>query len=261
MITTVTTNGMLLTRERVAALAPIVDEWAVSVDGLASSHNRVRASRHAFDGMRRGLAVLREASCTFGLIFTLTLTNLDEVEAVAEFALAEGAALLQVHPLEAWGRAALQDSLAAPDEDELAYAFLEVARIKGRFDGRLRVHLDVASRPVLLADPTRGFAMRASGGTADMPLAELVSPIVIEADGTVVPLQYGFGRTYALGNLAEEPLPQLARRWRSTRYPGFLALCRETFECYVPGPRSSPYFNWYEAVSIASRSRDCVVAS
>jgi MoaA/NifB/PqqE/SkfB family radical SAM enzyme len=252
MVTTITTNGMLLSRERVSALAPIVDEWAVSVDGVEPSHNRLRASRYAFDGMRRGLGALRDMGCRFGLIFTLTLTNLDELEAVAEFALAEGASLLQVHPLEAAGRAASELAPTAPDEDEIAYAFLEIARIKGRFDGALRIHLDAASRAILLADPARGFAIQPAAQTCDIPLAELVSPIVIEADGTVVPLQYGFGRRYALGNLMQEPLPQLAKRWRSTGYPAFLALCRDTYEHHVPGPRSSPYFNWYEAVSVRS---------
>ena len=245
MLTTVTTNGTLLTTERAEALAPLVDQWAVSVDGIEASHNRMRCSRHAFEGMRRGLALLREAECSFGLIFTLTMTNLDELEAVAEFAITEGASLLQVHPLELTGRAA-RLSLAEPDPEELAYAFLEVARLQRRFNGSLALHLDAASRDILRSEPSRGFAIPPPPpDTLDGKLADLVSPIVIEADGTVVPLQYGFGHRYALGNIQDETISQLARRWRAVGYEHFLALCIEAYERYVIGPQSLPYFNWY----------------
>jgi hypothetical protein len=109
------------------------------------------------------------------------------------------------------------------------------------------------SREVLRSEPDRGFACRPPLSLSDGKLADLVAPIVIEADGTVVPLQYGFGRRYALGNIKEEPMSALSRRWQADGYERFLALCREAHDQYVTGPQSFQYFNWYEAITAMSQ--------
>jgi MoaA/NifB/PqqE/SkfB family radical SAM enzyme len=257
LVTTVTTNGTLLDDGRVRDLAPLVDFFAVSIDGDTESHNRVRASRRAYQAMREGLDVLRMAGCRFGLIFTLTLGNLDELSGVVEFAAGAGAALVQVHPLEEAGRASSDMQGAAPDDLELAYACLEVVRLRRRFGERPLVHLDVASRPVLAADPARGFA----GKVADDSSIESLSPLVIEADGTVVPLQYGFGRRYALGNIVDEPLVPMLARWQREGRADFLELCRRVYREQVSVESPSPFFNWYGAMREASLVASTPVAS
>jgi hypothetical protein len=80
-----------------------------------------------------------------------------------------------------------------------------------------------------------------------------VSPLVIEADGTVVPIQYGFSRGYALGNLKEAPLGELAARWRRERYPAFRSLCLRVYE-EITAPAELPFVNWYDAITRASKS-------
>ena len=44
-------------------------------------------------------------------------------------------------------------------------------------------------------------------------LGEIVSPLVIEDDGTVTPLRYGFARRFAFGNLHQERLASMTARW------------------------------------------------
>ena len=101
----VTTNGLPLNARRVDAIGPYVKLIAIIVDGAPASHDRMRSLPGAFDRMRARLPMLRAAGVPFGLIFTLTLHNLHELAEVSDFAVAEGARLLQVHPLESAGRA------------------------------------------------------------------------------------------------------------------------------------------------------------
>jgi hypothetical protein len=78
--------------------------------------------------------------------------------------------------------------------------------------------------------------------------ADILSPLIIEADGTVVPIQHGFARQYALGNLRQASLKQLAANWRRECYPSFLELCRRVFD-ELTAPTEIPITDWYEAIA------------
>jgi len=199
MLTTVTSNGMLLDERRLETLQGITDLLAISLDGVPASHNRNRASERAFDTMASRLEGVRRSGIPFGFIFTLTLHNLHELDWVANFALKQGAQLLQIHPLEEVGRAKQFLSRARPDEIESAYAYLELLRIQALAGDTLRVQLDLIDRNLLRSSPSRVFADKPSVDETSLSLSDLVSPLVIEADGTLVPIQYGFAREYALG--------------------------------------------------------------
>jgi MoaA/NifB/PqqE/SkfB family radical SAM enzyme len=248
MVTALTTNGMLLDARRIALLRGVVDVLAISLDGVPESHNRMRASPHAFPMMASRLAGLREADIPFGFIFTLTQYNVHELDWVANFALEQGARVLQIHPLEEVGRAAGELPGGAPDEIEATFAYLEAARIQQVAGQRLTVQLDFASRQVLLGDPGRAFAASAPDAGAEGTFADLVSPLIVEPDGTVVPLQFGFARALALGNLYDYPLDELAACWRRERYDAFQAVCRRVFD-QLTAPAGRPLVNWYEEIA------------
>ena len=75
---------------------------------------------------------------------------------------------------------------------------------------------------------------------------------VIEADGTVSPVQHGFDRAQALGNLLEAPLPALASRWRTSGGPARLrARCAAALAKALAEPQELPAFNWHEALAAA----------
>lgn len=244
-LTTVTTNGMLLTARRVDDLAGRVDLIAISLDGPPDSHNRMRASPYAFAQMESRLEGLRASGIPFGFIFTLTQRNVHELDWVAQFAAEQGARLLQIHPLEEVGRARKLLAGEKPDQLESAYAFIEVARLRAMYDGRLTVQLDLVHGDLLRVDPARAYA---AGFDPDAPLAELVSPLVIETSGLVVPLQYGFAPAFALGNLHDSPLGELATRWRRLTLPAFSSVCKEAFDD-ATAPTELPLANWYEVVA------------
>jgi MoaA/NifB/PqqE/SkfB family radical SAM enzyme len=242
MRTTVTSNGMLLDERCLESLHGLVDVLAISLDGVPSSHNTMRDSPRAFEAMEGCLPGVRASGIPFGFIFTLTQYNLNEAAWAAEFAFKNGAALFQIHPLEQVGRAAECLEGARPDELESAYAYLEVERIRQEYAGRMAIQFDLIHSAVLREQPQRFFD---EGEALERPLGELVSPLVIEDDGRVVPFGYGFAGRYALGFLTTAPLPELAAAWRRTGYRALQNLCRATFQDAAQ-QRELPILNWWE---------------
>jgi Fe-coproporphyrin III synthase len=249
LVTTVTTNGMPLTDSRLAGLRGRVDLLAISLDGVPESHNRMRANRRAFEVMSERLDAVRDSEIPFGFIFTLTQHNLDELDWVASFAREQGARLLQIHPLEAAGRARTQLPGQEPDTVESKFAQIEAVRLRERFGGSMLVQIDIADAVRIRNNPEAVFA--AAGAADEGGLAEVLTPLVVETDGTVVPLQHGFSRDHALGNLHDARLPELAGKWRQGGLDEFRRLCRRVAE-EQSAPDMPRFFNWYEVVASAA---------
>lgn len=253
MFTTITSNGILLNNRHLEVLQGKVNLLAISLDGVPESHNRMRASDSAFEAMHANLNRVRESQIPFGFIFTLTQYNLHELNWVVEFALAEGARLLQIHPLEGLGRAATTLNGNQPDNLESAYAYLEFCRIQALYGERLPLQLDLADRELVRSEPAQCFAEEQDGVTQLLKFSDVISPLIIEPDGWVVPVQYGFNRRYSIGCLKTAPLRDLAAAWRAEKEPVFRKLCRQVFE-EVTSPSELPMFNWYEVIAQAARA-------
>lgn len=200
-----TSNGTLVSPRRLGPLAGCLDLLVLSLDGPRPEHDRMRARDGAYDAMARRIAAIRETGIPFGFLFTLTQHNVHQLEWAAGFAAASGASLLQVHPLEASGRGRSLGS-SVPDAIEGSYALLEVARLRRAFGPTLRFQLDLVPAGAFAAF-LRELSMD------DGELSRVLSPLVVEPDGWCVPLQYGFPREFALGNLRAVRLPQLAKSW------------------------------------------------
>ena len=253
MRTTITTNGLLLDQRRIELLAGRVDLLAISLDGTPDRHNSMRNASRAFQTMHSRLSLLRGSGIAFGFLFTLTHENIDDLAWVAEFAATEQAQLLQIHPLEETGRArssALQGE--APTDVDAAITWLLVQRLSDEYGSRLRIHLDFLNR-----DALRDFCQsgRISGSvdcSKSSRLADFISPLVVEADGTVVPLQYGFPRAYALGNLNDVPIMEMARKWSSQARLDWEGLWDRTSNLLCQ-TAELPFVNLYESVFVAAR--------
>lgn len=254
--TSVTSNGLLLTARRLEQLLPHLGLLAISLDGVPASHNRMRNRAQAFEQMRAKLDLVRAVGLPFGFIFTLTMDNLPELDWVAGFGVAEGARLLQIHPLEQVGRARDYE-LLPPDDLELAYGFLEVARLQRKYQGQLTLQYDVADRQLIAREPCRAFAGPAPSAevTATSPLAALVSPLVVQEDGWVVPIQHGFGTAHAIAQLERGSFREQAVRWKRERYPRFRDLAGQVWADLRDAPDHLPFTNWYAAITTASARR------
>ena len=75
----VVTNGLLLSKRRVAALREHVQLMAVSFDGTEATHNEVRGRPDAFRKANAGLTTLAEAGMPFGIAFGVSRKSLPDV--------------------------------------------------------------------------------------------------------------------------------------------------------------------------------------
>src|SRR6185295_7341064 len=175
-------NGMLLDERRLDMLKGRADLLAISLDGIPESHNRFRNSDHAFQTMESRLEGVRSAGIPFGFIFTLTRSNIHELQWVAAFALKQGARLLQIHPLEEVGRAEELLSGSRPDAMAAISALLEGLRIQMTSSGDMHVQVDLFDRDKLRANPEVVFAGNCLARCEKPLLGDMISPLVIESD-------------------------------------------------------------------------------
>jgi len=251
MLTTVTTNGMLATGRRWEPVAPFIDYVAVSIDGRPAEHDAIRGQRGAFDKTVNHLAVIRASSVPFGIIFTLTQHNVDNLEFVVRLAAREGARAVQVHPLTMDGRAIAALPEARPDALELIVALVEARRL-GEALG-VPVHVDAVTAEQLVRYRSRFVPSRPVTTLTD------VAPIlIVQSDGNVMPLTHGLDARFALGSLGEARLTALAGRWLATGRADELAqLCSRTWDeltATAESARSVPAIYWYEEVAKLSRA-------
>lgn len=247
MNTALVTNAMLLDAKRLDAIQPGTDLVVISIDGVPASHNKMRGSPRAFELTASRMSLLRERGIAFGIIFTLTQHNLDELPWVVDFAREQGAKLVQVHPLEDVGAASAKLRGSRPDETECAYGWLLSRQLEQRAGGQLAVQVDLVLSTALCERPEQFYAAGYERDAA-RSFSDLLSPLIIEADGAVSPLQYGFARRHALGNIHAAPLREMMRAWRGGGAFAFHELCRRVYKEASRAP--APYFfNWYERVA------------
>jgi len=248
MVTTMTSNGMLATVARWAPLTPLLDVVAISIDGTPSEHDAIRRRPGAFARTVANLEVVRRSGVPFGFIFTLTQHNVDSVEFVVRLAAENGARSVQVHPLTLHGRAAETLSTARPDAVELLTALIEASRL-GRELGVV-VHVDAVTVDQLVE--YRGHFV------PETPVEELVDvapTLVVDADGSVVPLTHEISEALRLGSLADARLTSLARDWlRAGQGDVLAAACERTWtELARLAPPMAAY--WYDEVAARTKDR------
>jgi MoaA/NifB/PqqE/SkfB family radical SAM enzyme len=251
MKTSVTSNGYFLGEKHLGPLREHLDALAVSVDGPPQIHNALRGSPKAFDHLTAGLEHLRAAGIPFGFIHTLTRESWVHLVWLAEFAVASGARLLQIHALERAGRA---DSLAAilADEEVRSKSYLLAVALAHKYAGMLEIQIDLLHRDHVLANPELVYARNQStDAVSTAPSAPGV--LVLESDGTIVPITYGFSRHYQVCNVRERSLIAAWPKFLETTAPRFIGLCQAVFERLI-ATEAEPLFNWHELVCAESHA-------
>jgi MoaA/NifB/PqqE/SkfB family radical SAM enzyme len=226
METALITNGLLLARGDNLAILKQVGTVSVSIDGLDESHNALRGRPRAFSGAVEGLAMLADAGIRFGIVCGVSAANLDEVEEVAATVHRAGASTLQLHPIAQAGRARdlMPDASLSADESTLLY--VAASLMAEHYAGRLQVHTDLLHQRHVLHHPSAIYARRPDEARWDTSPAQLLGVLVVEPDGAVNPVSYGFARSFGLGNLRAAPMEQLWRRWLEDGYGKLLGLGR-----------------------------------
>ena len=175
--TGVTTNGNLLDPPRLEALHDLVTVLALSIDMSPDLHNEIRGSSSAFQRLSDGIANLTSAGIRFGFIHTLTWQSWEHLAWLAEFAHANGATLFDIHRLEIFGRAERTMREKMPDEDVLMRVYLLSVASLAKYQGQMRIQVDLVQRDQVVHDPSRVYATDVSD-TARIA-AELLSTVVL----------------------------------------------------------------------------------
>jgi MoaA/NifB/PqqE/SkfB family radical SAM enzyme len=230
MKVTLATNGTRLTPQRLVRLAGLVDMIAISIDGVPERHNRIRRAPGAFEIMEQKLPLLQRSRIPFGFVFTLMRENLSELEWAADFAASHGAAILQIHPLETSGRASRHLAGQALPQAHMATAWMIAECLREIHREKLAIHFDSLNWYALPIEPTDVGEWKEGLLRGERALGEIVSPLVIETDGTVVPLRYGFARSLAFGNLRQFGLQEMVDQWVRFRVSSFCHVYRTVLE-------------------------------
>jgi sulfatase maturation enzyme AslB (radical SAM superfamily) len=242
MISTLTTNGMLATPAVWGALAPFLDVAAISIDGTPQEHDTIRRRQGAFARTIENLETIRSSGVPFGFIFTLTQHNVDSLEFVVRLAADHGARGVQVHPLTLQGRAATDLCDARPDDLELAAALAEAGELGRVYD--IPVQVDTVTGAQLLAHRDRFVPARPVER-----LADVASTLIVNADGTVVPLTQDVAPSLALGSLTNASLAALTAVWIESGSGDRLAQACDDSWRTLAGTDGPHVLYWYDAVA------------
>jgi hypothetical protein len=207
MLTSTVTQSAELTAHRLQWLRFSVDLLGVEMKG--AGRRRGTRTPCATRGTQRGLAAVRHAGIPFAIVFNLTAASLPQLEWAAEFAAAQGAAMLQVRPS------------SGLSEELMATAWMMVECLCDLHRGKLVLHFDAVNRYRMPAGPGDLASWRQDLLREARYLGEMVSPLVIEEDYTVAPLRVGFPCRFAFGNLREHRLAAMTERWIATRSDAF----------------------------------------
>ena len=186
-----------------------IDLLGVELDGHPAGRHRRTHSPRVLQSVEQRLALVRDSGIPFAIAFPLTPASLAELAWAAEFAAAQGAAMLQVRP---------SPRLTG---EQMAAAWEIVEGLRQRRRGKPAIHLDAVSLHSLSADPGDLASWRRDLERNARCLGEIVSPLVIEEGGTVTPLRYGFPRRLAFGNLHRQRLGSMTAQWIASQASAF----------------------------------------
>jgi hypothetical protein len=239
MLTSMITRETALTASQLAWLRFSIDLLGVEIERKGAGRNRQKSAPVAVDTTGQRLAVIRDAGIPFAIVFSLTSASLADLGWVAEFAAAQGAAMLHLKP---------SAELAG---ESMAAAWRKVECLCERYRGKLVIHFNAVNRYNLPAQPGDLASWKRDLEREARYLGEIVSPLVIEHDGTVAPLSYGFPRRYAFGSLREERLTTMTKRWIESQAGAFC----EIYGAVLHRARSADrtFGDWYLMLSLEAQ--------
>jgi MoaA/NifB/PqqE/SkfB family radical SAM enzyme len=247
---TLCTNATRLKPHHAALFARLGIDVHVSIDGPAAFHDRFRARPGAFDGARRGIAMLTAAGVKVTVTTTVTRDNLALFGAVADFAVAAGIARLLVQPLLDLGRAGgIADRRLSPAE--LAQLVLMVSDLANRHRDCLKASIIGGNKRFFLAHPCAAYVC--NGGGCHRGVSQEIKKIVVRETGLILPEATNLDPAYAIGNVSEGPLAALVARYFRDGYAAFDRLARVTYREHVPDWPSA-ILPWDELLAARSRA-------
>ena len=203
---TMITNG-LFSNKRMDEAVSRLDGVAISFDGLATTHNRLRGRADAFERSCAALARLADDGRPVAAAISLTREAIPDLPDLADHLVGLGAQALQVRPVALAGRARTMADISSFTAADQARLYLVVLALQEELPDRVRVHCDLAPARNLWQQRDAYAALLATcalPGAADppdQPLADLVNPLVITETGTLKPIAYDFNSYFDVASI------------------------------------------------------------
>jgi Fe-coproporphyrin III synthase len=251
---TMITNGLLV-NGRNAPVVSELDGMAISFDGLAETHDVIRARPGAFDRACAALQQLADNGRPVAAAISLTRDAIPELPDLAYHLAALGARALQIRPVARAGRAKSMSPSAFGSAADRARLFLVAAALGQELAPDVHVHCDLAPTQGLWREREAYAALLAGCDVpgAAPPLAELVNPLVITDDGRLKPIAYDFDARFdvaALEDLASDGL----RRYKDERLAAFRHLVGSALATLEDQRELVDWFDFCTRLSEAQRS-------
>jgi hypothetical protein len=232
---TMITNG-LFAPKRMDDVVSRLDGVAISFDGLAETHNRIRGREDAFERSSAALARLADNGQRVAAAISVMRDAIPDLPDLADHLVGLGAKALQVRPVALAGRARTMTDISSYTATDQARLYLVVLALQEELAGHVRVQCDLAPARSLwqqrdayaallatcaqkntddqtetqltgaLADTPLSDASVTESPFADAPfgeplLADLVNPLVITETGTLKPIAYDFNSRFNVASI------------------------------------------------------------
>ncbi len=197
------TNGYRV-GPRFARLIERIDAVAVSFDGLAPVHDRVRGAEGAFARGMAALDWLRAAGRPSAAAYTVSRESFSDIPEFVELAAEKGVRAVQLRPLVMAGRAVADYAGPALDEADRSRLWLLAQALDEAWEGAPTIHADLAHAQAVAADRGAWDSALAEGMR---PLSDIVNPLVITPDGALRPFTFDFPSAYDLGRIEDLAAP------------------------------------------------------
>ncbi|HEX2734273.1 MAG TPA: hypothetical protein VHM70_21840 [Polyangiaceae bacterium] len=194
----------------------------------------------------------RRRGQSFGLSLMLGRDNLDDLPAAAWFAAQQRAACLTVQVANH-----VERSRTVLSSEQRVWAMLVLAHAHQRHP-QVKYEIDLSHVETVRRDPASIFALPETLKVREQPLATLATPLVIAANGNLLPLLKGLGPRFGLGNLKDAPFPRLVETWKHERAESFAKFCRQV-HADICQNSALPFFNWGEHLMLHTRRLSAVV--
>jgi Fe-coproporphyrin III synthase len=251
---TMITNGLLV-NGRNAAVVSELDGMAISFDGLAETHDVIRARPGAFDRACAALRQLADDGRPVAAAISLTRDAIPELPDLAYHLAALGARALQIRPVARAGRAKSMSPSAFGSDADRARLFLVAAALGQELAPDVHVHCDLAPTQGLWREREAYAALLAGCNVpgAAQPLAELVNPLVVTDDGRLKPIAYDFDARFDVAAL-EGLTPERLRRYKDERLAAFRQLVGSALATLEDQRELVDWFDFCTRLSEAQRS-------
>lgn len=245
----VASNGTLFKRKRNQEILSLIDVIAISIDGNEQIHDQIRSQPGSFQKMVEGLKILQQHQKPFGLIHTITADSWKQLPWLAEWAYGQGATLLQLHPLEIYGRANSFFKNGTITQEILHRVFIMGSYFRAKYYPKMAIQMDFLHQDHIMAHPETVGYFGSDYIIDQTTFSKVLSTIIVDEQGDIYPLSYGFSKQYKIGHLRE--LTQgidIFERFQNVVAQPLYRLLENTYKTITSAEQEDEFFPWTELI-------------